>query len=415
MGRKKEEIMATINKNYSKLSANYLFPEIARRAALFVEKNPSVELLRLGIGDTTEPIPEPIIQGLRQGVEALTKIETYNGYNQGEGDIRLRAALASHYLPLGVKLTPDDIFVSDGAKSDAGNIQSIFGAQNVVAVQDPAYPVYVDSNVIAGRTGQFEEGRYQGLVYMPCLAQNNFFPHLPEQKVDLIYLCFPNNPTGAVANKKQLKEFVDYALKHRAVIIFDAAYAAFINDPELPRSIFEIEGAKKCAIEINSFSKTAGFTGVRLGWSVVPVELEVEDGPPGKINQMWRRRQNTLFNGASNIVQQGGLAVLSPQGQKAVTKLVEFYMGNAAIIRQGMIEAGFRVYGGDNAPYVWMETPSQLDSWQFFDKMLEKAGVVGTPGSGFGPSGQGYFRLSAFGNRENIQRAVKRIQDGLRF
>jgi LL-diaminopimelate aminotransferase len=407
--------MAKINPNYDKLAAGYLFPEIARRTRAFVERNPDAKILRLGIGDTTEPLTPAVVAGLHAGVDRLAHVETYSGYGDYEGDPPMREALARLYAKRGVELDLDEIFVSDGAKPDSGNIQSIFAADSVVAVQDPAYPVYVDTNVIAGRAGTFDPvtKQYDRIVYMPCTADNGFFPALPDARVDLIYLCSPNNPTGAVATREQLAHFVQFARERRAVIVFDAAYSAFIKDESLPRSIYEVEGAKHCAIEINSFSKVAGFTGVRLGWAVIPKVLELEDGGAGKLNQLWRRRQSTFFNGPSNVVQSGGVAALGEQGQQECQGLVDYYMQNAAIIRGGLQQLGLHVYGGDNAPYVWLQTPQGMKSWDFFDKLLSEAHVVGTPGAGFGPSGEGYFRLSSFGHRENIERAVSSIQDKL--
>ena len=405
--------MATINHHYDKLAAGYLFPEIGRRTREFQAQHPDARIMRLGIGNTTEPLTPAIVAGLQQGVAKLADAATYTGYGDEQGVTALREALAERYRGYGAALEADEFFVSDGAKPDSANIQSIFGVDNVVAVQDPAYPVYVDSNVIAGRTGANANGQYEGLVYMPCTEANGFFPELPKEKVDLIYLCSPNNPTGAVATKEQLAGFVAYARKHKAVIIFDSAYAAFISDPSLPRSIYEIEGAKECAIEINSFSKEAGFTGVRLGWSVVPRALACEDADAGRLHQLWFRRQTTMFNGASNIVQDGGLAILSEQGQQECRELIAYYMNNARTIREGLESIGITAFGGVNAPYIWMKTPNGLSSWEFFDKLLHETHVVGTPGSGFGPSGEGYFRLSAFGHAEDIARAVASIRERL--
>ena len=407
--------MAKINANYQKLTAGYLFPEIGRRTKAFLEANPGAEVMRLGIGNTTEPLPPSVVAGLHHGVDLLSKAETYSGYGDEQGNTALREALVRRYAGYGVSLDADEFFVSDGAKPDSANIQSIFGADNVVAVQDPAYPVYVDSNVIAGRTGAASEGQYEGLVYMPCTAENGFFPALPRQKVDLIYICSPNNPTGAVATKGQLAAFVAYAREHQAVIIFDAAYAAYIADPDLPRSIYQVDGAKDCAIEISSFSKEAGFTGVRLGWATVPKALACEDGDPGVLNKLWLRRQTTMFNGASNIVQEGGLAVLSKAGWKECQEQIQYYMRNARTIRAGLESIGLTVYGGVNAPYIWMKTPNSLSSWEFFDKLLSECHVAGTPGSGFGPNGEGYFRLSAFGHADNIEKAITSIKDNLRL
>ena len=405
--------MARINTNYDKLGAGYLFPEIARRTNAFLEGQPGTEVLRLGIGDTTEPIVPAVLKGLHQGVDSLGKVETYSGYGPSEGIHPLRSALAGLYSEYGLDLSPEEFFVGDGAKSDSANIQSIFSEDCIVAVQDPAYPVYVDSNVIFGRTGQASESGYDGLVYMPCTEDNDFFPELPEGKVDLIYLCSPNNPTGAVATREQLKTFVDYAIEHKAVIFFDSAYSSFITDPSLPRSIYEIEGAEKCSIEVNSFSKTAGFTGVRLAWTIVPKACQAEDAAPGKLHSLWTRRQNTFFNGASNIVQAGGLAALTEDGRRETGEQVSFYLENARIINEGLQSLGITTYGGGNAPYVWMKAPGGLSSWDFFDKLLNECHVVGTPGSGFGPAGEGFFRLSAFGHRENVERAVRSIKGNL--
>lgn len=405
--------MARINASYRKLAAGYLFPEIARRTREFLADKPGVTVMKLGIGDTTEALAPAVIQGLHDGVNLLADVETYSGYGSSAGQAPLREALAAHYKGHGAEVYAEEFFVSDGAKGDSANIQSIFGTDNVVAVQDPAYPVYVDSNVIAGRTGTASEGCYEGLVYMPCTADNGFIPCIPDGKVDLIYLCSPNNPTGAVATHEQLKAFVDYAIEHKAVIIYDSAYAEFITDDTMPRSIFEVEGARQCAIEINSFSKWAGFTGVRLGWTIVPEELSVENSEAGEVKAMWNRRQNTFFNGASNIVQAGGLAVLSPEGQAQTKATIDFYMENARLIREGLEGLGITCYGGVNAPYVWLKTPGGLGSWEFFDKLLAECHVVGTPGAGFGPSGEGYFRLSAFGHRENVEQAIASIQNKL--
>lgn len=408
--------MARTNANYGKLAAGYLFPEIARRTNAFKEKHPGVEVIRLGIGDTTEPLTPSVLAGLRRGVEKLGDVATYTGYGAEQGNKDLRNAIAHSYEERGVQLDQDAVFVSDGAKPDSANIQSIFGLDNVVALQDPAYPVYVDSNVIAGRTGSFdtEKMQYKGICYMPCTQDNGFVPFPPETKVDLIYLCSPNNPTGAVTDHSALKEFVDYANKFRAVIIFDSAYASYISDPSLPRSIYEIDGAKECAIEIGSFSKSVGFTGVRLGWTIVPKELMTEDAPAGRVNALWNRRQTTMFNGASNIAQEGGLAALSEEGLAESQATVRYYMENARLIREGLAEKGFTIFGGVNAPYLWVKTPNGMPSWDFFNKVLEEAHVVITPGVGFGPSGEGFFRISAFGHRENAIKATESIKKSLR-
>lgn len=409
--------MAKINSHYRKLSAGYLFPEINRRVRKFQQENPRSKVHRLGIGNTTEPLTPKALEGLRDGVERLADKETYSGYGDEQGEEELRAGLVKFYNRRGVSLKADEIFISDGAKSDSANVQSIFSFENSVAVQDPAYPVYVDTNVIAGRSGAYDHGlgNYAGFVYMVCNKENNFIPDPPLDHVDLIYICSPNNPTGAVVTHRDLKKFVDYAQEHKSVIIFDAAYAGFISDPELPCSIYEVDGAKQCAIEVNSFSKLAGFTGVRLGWSVVPKALTVEDSEPGELHRLWLRRQTTFFNGASNISQRGGMALLTEQGLKECAGLVDYYMENARIIGEGLDSLGLIHYWGNNAPYLWVETPCGLSSWDLFDKLLNEAHVVGTPGVGFGPSGEGFFRLSAFGHREDIEEAVESMKIGLKL
>ena len=408
--------MASINANYDKLAAGYLFPEIARRTQVFLDAHPEVSVMRLGIGNTTEPLTKSVIAGLHDAVDQMANVETYRGYaDGGEGEPEMREALAKRYAKYGVDLDASEVFVSDDAKSDSANIQSIFGMDNVIAVQDPAYPVYVDSNVIAGRTGEAVDDQYEGLVYMPCTEENGFMPEVPDEKVDLIYICSPNNPTGAVATRAQLQAFVDYARAHKAVIIYDAAYAGYISDADLPRTIYEVEGAKSCAIEINSFSKDTGFTGVRLGWTIVPMDLVVEDAEAGKLNTLWGRRQNTFFNGASNIVQLGALSVFTEAGERECQKMIAYYMENARIIRAGLRSIGLTVFGGVHAPYLWLKTPNGLSSWDFFDKLLSETHVVGTPGSGFGPAGEGYFRLSSFGHREDVERAVASIQANLKI
>lgn len=409
--------MVRLSADYDKLAAGYLFPEIARRARAFTERNPSVRLLRMGIGDTTEPLTPTVVRGLHAGVDRLANRQTYTGYGDYEGELALRTAIAEDYARRGATVHTDEIFVSDGAKPDTGNIQSIFSRDARVAVQDPAYPVYVDTNVIGGRAGTYDPERalYDRLLYMPCSEENGFFPEPPSESADLIYLCSPNNPTGAVATREQLARFVAYARERRAVILFDAAYRDYIRDPSLPHSIYEIEGARECAIEFYSLSKGAGFTGVRLGWAVLPKTLVVDDAEPGKANRLWMRRQSTFFNGASNIVQAGALAALSPEGRQECAQMVDYYMANASLIRTGLTQMGLTCFGGDNAPYIWLRTPGNMRSWDFFDKLINEAHVVGTPGSGFGPSGEGYFRLSAFGRREDIEAAVRSVQTNLRL
>jgi LL-diaminopimelate aminotransferase len=410
--------MALINDNYLKLKAGYLFPEIGRRVKAFAEANPRAKVIRLGIGDVTRPLPPAILKAFHDAVDDLSRVDTFAGYGPEQGyDWLINAVIEKSYKPLGVSLKTSEMFISDGSKCDCANILDIFALENVVAIGDPVYPVYNDTNVMIGRTGEANElGYYKGLVYMPCTEANGFNPAFPDQEVDIIYLCFPNNPTGAVATKEQLKGWVDYALKHSAVIFFDAAYEAFITDPAIPHSIYEIEGAKKCAIEFRSFSKTAGFTGVRCALTVVPEELTAHTaaGEPIQLNRLWNRRQSTKFNGVSYPVQKAAAAVYTEEGWKQTREIIDYYMENARIIREGLAAAGLTVYGGVNAPYIWLKTPGGLSSWDFFDRLLNECNVVGTPGSGFGPSGEGFFRLSAFGNRENVEEAVERIRKNLK-
>lgn len=398
--------MAKINQNYNKLPLGYLFSEITKRAKAFQMNNPGVEIMNLGIGNTTQALPSSIIRGLKLGVDKLSSKSTYTGYGDEQGDKRLRQALSDWYKKRDISLAPGEIFISDGAKPDTANIQSIFDVNSTVAVQDPVYPVYVDSNIIAGK---------KEIHYLACEEKNGFIPSPPAKKVDLIYICSPNNPTGAVATKAQLKKFVDYAIEFKSIIIFDAAYSEFIQDSKFPKSIYELQGASKCAIEINSFSKSAGFTGVRLGWTVVPIDLVCENSVNGKLNKLWNRRQTTMFNGASNIAQEGGLAVLSLEGQRECRKIIQYYMDNAKIIKQELELLGISVFGGVNSPYLWIKTPGNLSSWEFFDKLLSEAHVVGIPGSGFGPHGEGYFRLSAFGHKEDMGKALKNIKKNLKI
>ncbi|MDJ0846493.1 LL-diaminopimelate aminotransferase [Crocosphaera sp.] len=405
--------MATINDNYLKLKAGYLFPEIARRVNTFVESNPEAKIIKLGIGDVTEPLPEACRTAMVKAVEDMGDRSTFKGYGpeQGYGWLREKIA-AEDFQARGCGIDASEIFVSDGAKCDTGNILDIFGKNNKIAVTDPVYPVYVDTNVMAGHTGETnEKGEYDGLVYLPISADNNFIADIPTEKVDLIYLCFPNNPTGATATKEYLKAWVDYAKANDAIIFFDAAYEAFITDDSLPHSIYEIEGAKDCAIEFRSFSKNAGFTGTRCAFTVVPKQLTAQaaDGSAVELWKLWNRRQSTKFNGVSYIVQRGAEAVYSDAGKAQIKALVDFYLENAKIICEQLKSAEFEVYGGVNAPYIWLKTPHNLTSWDFFDKLLQTTHVVGTPGSGFGAAGEGYFRISAFNSRENVQEAMKRI------
>jgi len=408
--------MSQINPFYSRLVSGYLFPEIGRRTREFISNNPDRTIFRMGIGDTTRPLAPSVVTAMTAAVQELGVLKTYSGYGDSEGTNPLRVAISNYYQELGCEITTNEIFVSDGAKSDSANIQSIFATDNIIGFQDPAYPVYVDSNVIAGRSqGLGENAQYKDFVYLECNAENGFIPQVPTQKVDILYLCFPNNPTGAVATRAQLQAFVDWANANQSIIIYDAAYSWFITDPELPRSIYEIEGAKKCAIEIQSFSKFAGFTGVRLGWSVVPQDLVCSDSQAGELNKIWTRRQNTMFNGASNIAQAGGVAALSEIGRRECQETIDYYMQNAKLIKTSLEALGLDCFGGDNAPYIWVKTPNGLKSWEFFDKLIQEAGVVGTPGSGFGPSGEGYFRFSAFANRESVELALESIRGNLKI
>ena len=401
--------MARVNANFQKLPGSYLFSEIARRVAAYSAANPQADLIRLGIGDVTKPLAPAVIEAMHKAVDEMADEKTFRGYGPDQGYEFLLSAIAEHdYRARGVELDLDEIFLSDGAKSDCGNIGDIFDVDNVVAVCDPVYPVYVDTNAMAGRAGEYltDQERWSNIVYMPCTAENGFEPALPDKPVDLIYLCYPNNPTGVTATREQLARWVDYAKKHDAVIFYDSAYEAFITDPNIPHTIYEIEGAKECAIEFRSFSKTAGFTGTRCAYTVVP-PARVRGGV--SVRDLWARRQSTKFNGVSYIVQRGAAAVYSPEGLAQTRETIEFYLNNARVIREGLAAAGLTVYGGENSPYVWCKTPDDMPSWDFFDLLLQKANVVTTPGAGFGPSGEGYIRLTAFGGAEATKEAVRRI------
>ncbi|AFY31500.1 LL-diaminopimelate aminotransferase [Calothrix sp. PCC 7507] len=405
--------MATINDNYLKLKAGYLFPEIARRVNAFAQANPDAKIIRLGIGDVTEPLPAACRQAMIKAVDEMGDRTTFKGYGPEQGYAWLREKIAAQdFQARGTDIDASEIFVSDGSKCDSGNILEIFGHDNAIAVTDPVYPVYVDTNVMAGNTGNAnDKGEFAGLIYLPVTAENNFTAEIPQKKVDLIYLCFPNNPTGATATKEHLKAWVDYAKANGSIIFFDAAYEAYITDPDIPHSIYEIEGAREVAIEFRSFSKNAGFTGTRCALTVVPKTLTAKaaDGSDVELWKLWNRRQSTKFNGVSYIVQRGAEAVYSDEGQAQIKALVSFYLENAKIIREQLTAAGLAVYGGVNAPYVWVKTPNGLSSWEFFDKLLQTVNVVGTPGSGFGAAGEGYFRISAFNSRENVEEAMQRI------
>ena len=408
--------MITINENYLKLQDSYLFSTIAKKVEEFTKNNPDKKVIKLGIGDVTMPIVPAVIEAVHKAADEMMKKETFKGYGPEQGYDFLREKIVEYdYKKRGIQIEKDEIFVSDGAKCDTGNVGEIFGKDNKVAITDPVYPVYLDTNVMAGRTGEYNEktDTYDGVVYMPATAQNNFVPELPNTKVDMIYLCLPNNPTGTVLTKQELTKWVKYAKENKAIILFDSAYEAFIQEDNVPHSIYEIEGAKEVAIEFRSFSKTAGFTGVRCAYTVVPKELRgyTKNGEEVSLNKLWNRRQCTKFNGVPYITQRAAEAVYSEEGQKQIKENINYYMENAKIILEGLKEAGYEVFGGKNAPYIWLKVPNGYTSWEFFDYLLEKANVVGTPGVGFGPSGEGYFRLTAFGSRENTKEAIKRIKE----
>ncbi len=403
--------MAKVNENYLKLAGSYLFSTVGRKIREYEAAHPQAEVIHLGIGDVTQPIAPAVIEALHGAVDEMGRAETFRGYAPDLGYSFLRNVIAEKdYRSRGCEVSPDEIFISDGAKCDCGNIQEIFGAENRIAVCDPVYPVYVDSNVMGGRTGEYdpETGRYKGIIYMQCTKEKGFLPELPEEVPDLIYLCFPNNPTGEAITKEQLQKWVDYANEHDSVILYDAAYEAYISQEDIPHSIYECEGARDCAIEFRSFSKTAGFTGLRLGFTVIPRGLKTGGN---ELWPLWARRHGTKYNGAPYIIQRAGEAVYSEQGQKQVREQIDYYRSNASEILSGLGKAGYEVTGGVNAPYIWLRTPGNMTSWEFFDLLLNEANVVGTPGSGFGPAGEHYFRLTAFGSRENTVRAVERIQN----
>lgn len=401
--------MYKVNENYLKIQGNYLFSTIAKKVQEFSEQNPDKEVIRLGIGDVTQPLAPVLVNALQEAVQEMASADTFHGYAPDSGYEFLRSEIAKNdYQSRGCQISAEEIFVSDGAKCDCGNIQEIFSTDNKIAVCDPVYPVYVDTNVMAGRTGKYDaviQG-YEGVIYMPCIAENDFVPEFPKEVPDMIYLCYPNNPTGAVITKEQLQEWVDYAQKVGAVILYDAAYEAYIASDEIPHSIYECEGAKSCAIEFHSFSKNAGFTGVRLGYTVVPKELKCGGV---SLHDLWARRHGTKYNGAPYIVQKAGAAVYTKEGKAQIKNQISYYMENASMILEGLKQAGYQVYGGVNAPYIWLKTPGRMSSWEFFDELLKNANVVGTPGSGFGPHGEGYFRLTAFGTHENTKKALERI------
>lgn len=406
--------MININENFLNLQDSYLFSTVAKKVAEFTKNNSDKKVIKLGIGDVTKPIVPAVIEAMHKATDELAKPETFRGYGPEQGYDFLRNAIVENDFK-GLGIEADEIFVSDGAKCDCGNIVDIFGKDNKVAITDPVYPVYLDTNVMSGRSGNYNEktGMYENVVYMPVTKENNFVPELPKEHVDMIYLCFPNNPTGTVLKKEDLKKFVDYAKTNKSVILFDAAYEVFIEEENVPHSIYEIEGAKDVAIEFRSFSKTAGFTGVRCAYAVVPKTLYgyTKNGEKVELNKLWNRRTTTKFNGVSYVVQRAAEATYSKEGRKQILENIKYYKENAKIIKEGLQEAGFEVFGGVNSPYIWLKTPNNMKSWEFFDKLLEKANVVGTPGSGFGPSGEGYFRLTAFGTQENSIEAIKRIKE----
>lgn len=404
--------MAHVNENFLKLPGSYLFSDIAKKVKAYQESHPDKRLIRLGIGDVTRPLPQASIEAMHRAVDEMANKSTFHGYGPEQGyDFLIDTIIKNDFEPRGIELSSSEVFISDGAKSDTGNIGDILGLDNKVAVTDPVYPVYVDSNVMGGRAGQLNGKQWSDITYMPCTAENNFIPSIPSNRIDVIYLCYPNNPTGTTLTKAELKKWVDYALSHDALILFDAAYEAYIREDDIPHSIFEIEGAKRCAIEFRSFSKTAGFTGVRCGYTVIPKEVTATTatGERVALNALWNRRQCTKFNGTSYITQRGAEAIYSKEGKQQVRETIDYYMENARIMRERLTAAGIQVFGGKNAPYLWVKTPEGFTSWQFFDHLLNEANIVSTPGVGFGPSGEGYLRLTAFGQREDCIEAIQRI------
>ena len=409
-----DAVLLRVNENFQKLPGSYLFAEVARRVKAYQEAHPEREIIRLGIGDVTKPLVPAVISAMHEAVEEMGHQETFRGYGPDFGyDFLINAIRQGDYATRGVEVAYDEVFISDGAKCDVGNIQELFSPDAVIAVTDPVYPVYVDSNAMAGRAGDYVGDRWNRLVYLPCNAENGFVPPLPQQPVDVVYLCYPNNPTGTVLTKAQLKVFVDWARKNGAVIVYDAAYRAYVTNPEIPLSIYEVEGAREVAIECNSFSKTAGFTGTRCAYTVIPHEVRGQGagGEMVSLNDMWKRRVATKFNGVSYPVQRGAAAVYTSEGQAQIKTVIAGYMENARIIRESLQAKGFDVYGGTDAPYIWLKTPGDMDSWTFFDKLLTECSIVGTPGAGFGPSGEGYFRLTAFNTREKTLQAMERVKN----
>lgn len=408
--------MIKINENFLELQDSYLFSTVAKKVKAFQEENPNAKIIKLGIGDVTRPLVPEVLKAMHKAVDEMGETESFKGYGLEQGYEFLREKIAKYdYQKRGIDISTDEIFVSDGAKCDCGNIGDILGIDNIVAITDPVYPVYLDTNVMAGRSGKFnkETGSYENIIYIATNAENNFEPQFPEKVPDVIYLCFPNNPTGTTLTKSQLKKWVDYAKENKSLILFDSAYEAFITEDDVPHSIYEVEGAKDVAIEFRSFSKTAGFTGVRCAYTIVPKDLKgyTKDGKEVNLNSLWNRRHGTKFNGVSYIVQRGAEAIYSEEGQKQIKENINYYLNNSKIIKNGLENAGYTCYGGVNAPYVWLKVPDGMLSWEFFDELLEKCNVVGTPGVGFGPCGEGYFRLTGFGTKENTEEAIKRIQE----
>ncbi len=408
--------MALVNENFLKLAPSYLFSTIAKKVSAYKEANPDKKIIRLGIGDVTQPLAPAVIEAMHKAVEEMASADTFRGYGPEQGyDFLQKAIVENDFKPRGIELSVDEVFVNDGAKSDTGNIGDILSKDNIIGVTDPIYPVYIDSNVMAGRAGECVDGLWSNIVYMPCNGENDFTPSLPEKKIDVVYLCYPNNPTGTVITKEQLKKWVDYALENDVLIMYDAAYEAYIQDESIPHSIYEIEGAKKVAIEFHSYSKTAGFTGTRCGYTVVPKEVTAKtaSGERVALNKIWLRRQCTKFNGTSYITQRGAEAIYSEEGKKQVKATIAYYMENARIMKEAFADMGVKTYGGENAPYIWVKTPKGMTSWEFFDALLAEANVVGTPGVGFGPAGEGYFRFTAFGQKEDCIEAMQRVKDWL--
>ena len=407
--------MAKINENYLKLQGGYLFPEIGRRVREYQKEHPEADIIRMGIGDVTLPLAPAVIHAFHEGVEEMSEAVTFKGYGPEQGYEFLRDAIAiNDYQDRGADIHADEIFISDGSKCDTGNILEIFGQDNIIAIQDPAYPVYVDSSVMTGRTGEFlENGYYGGLVYLPCNAENGFIPEIPKDRIDIVFLCYPNNPTGTTLNKQELKKWVDYAISNKSIILYDAAYEAYISDPGIPHSIYEIDGAREVAIEFRSFSKTAGFTGTRCAFTVIPKNIvaSTSDGSEKPLHPLWSRRHTTKFNGVSYPVQKAAAAIYSPEGKLEVKSSIAYYMNNAKILRDSLFKMGFQVYGGINAPYVWVNSGRGIKSWDLFDKLLYEVQVVGTPGAGFGHSGEGYFRFSSFATYENVLKAIERLKN----